>query len=107
MRISDWSSDVCSSDLRLVVDQVGDVVLHRPAGAAGGGPPLLLGETGADLVERAPGEGEVVDRRGDGGAHAAGLYDPERGATRRRRPRRRTGSCRDGRRSEGEKSEIP
>src|SRR3546814_14085490 len=94
MRISDWSSDVCSSDLRLVVDQVGDVVLHRPAGAAGGGLPLLLGETGADLVERAPGEGEVVDRRGDGGAHAAGLYDPERRSDERRVGNECVSTCR-------------
>src|SRR3546814_4827175 len=42
MRISDWSSDVCSSDLPadredppLVADEIDDVALHRRLGGAG------------------------------------------------------------------------
>src|SRR3546814_10903392 len=71
MRISDWSSDVCSSDLRQQAAQVegGD----RPAAAAGG---RELGDDGADHrheLEAVAGEAEGVQharrrrRRSDDG----------------------------------------
>src|SRR3546814_1670099 len=36
MRISDWSSDVCSSDLRLDLDRAGDVDLLAEGGIGSG-----------------------------------------------------------------------
>src|SRR3546814_8756358 len=72
MRISDWSSDVCSSDL-LVEQQDGGVLQH----GAGDGDALALtaGEVAAaraDLGVVAAGEGgdEIM-----GAGHAGGLFD--------------------------------
>src|SRR3546814_3641033 len=55
MRISDWSSDVCSSDLPLGVDfSVHDAVDHRPAGER-------------KILEQQPrGLGRLAKRRADG-----------------------------------------
>src|SRR3546814_5978120 len=36
MRISDWSSDVCSSDVKLTVDKVGDPSEEQPNGRGAG-----------------------------------------------------------------------
>src|SRR3546814_3821062 len=51
MRISDWSSDVCSSDL----DVGGDVLAHAPVAAGGG-----LHEAAAFVAD---GDGQAVDLR--------------------------------------------
>src|SRR3546814_16809177 len=51
MRISDWSSDVCSSDLRLRIDAAGGLSWNGNATSLSALPPLL-----AAVAERAPGE---------------------------------------------------
>src|SRR3546814_3549227 len=58
MRISDWSSDVCSSDLGLVGVGARQPVIH-PAHAHAGGPHDAVGEPD-DLLVRVPGIGVVV-----------------------------------------------
>src|SRR5437879_3311369 len=45
----------------LEVDQVGDDVLDRPAGAAGGRLPLVLAEVGAHVGDRRPRLGQLLD----------------------------------------------
>src|SRR4029077_9593278 len=52
----------------LVVDEVRDLVLHRPPRAAGGDAPGGVVERRQERVERRPELGEVVD----GGGHATG-----------------------------------
>src|SRR3546814_20451457 len=54
MRISDWSSDVCSSDLQAAVVAVDPVVVNagEARGAAALGQHHLIAAMGADIVER-------------------------------------------------------
>src|SRR3546814_17563540 len=72
MRISDWSSDVCSSDLDIAVHQVRHVLLvgeaHQLAGLAG----MVEADRVADLVgkhvaqvvgRRIPVEADLPDRK--------------------------------------------
>src|SRR3546814_10361252 len=70
MRISDWSSDVCSSDLRCVA-RVGGADELRPLCAAGRGPGAVVRHAAART--RAVRRDRVLDR-GDLGAWRAGLY---------------------------------
>src|SRR3546814_20883036 len=76
MRISEWSSDVCSSDLELEVELVGELQ-HRSRVAGLGGGPLdadrvdALGEHGQALVDHA-----ADDARG---VEAATVVDDDRG----------------------------
>src|SRR3546814_4296261 len=67
MRISDWSSDVCSSDLREHQRQ-GDVVLFRLLDQRVGKPGADIGFAAAtrrlDLVEAKPRHGAAEERRG-------------------------------------------
>src|SRR3546814_4503097 len=69
MRISDWSSDVCSSDLRVVIQRAGDVIpqivenLTRDEKRAPWTFPTHCPDCGSDAVA---GEGEV-DIRCTGG----------------------------------------
>src|SRR3546814_18078374 len=69
MRISDWSSDVCSSDLQLA--GLGDVPADRLRGGIGAG----LGAEGAALYEIVPGGGGRFLSRGRwlGGRRRLGL----------------------------------
>src|SRR3546814_14020370 len=68
MRISDWSSDVCSSDLTLAPPGAG----HRP-GARQGGRPVH------DLhVVEAPGRARRLPRRADAGLSRPGRRSEER-----------------------------
>src|SRR3546814_19297662 len=75
MRISDWSSDVCSSDLL----DAGDGGVEEIAGAAGRvdqGAVLAAvevgrAETGHEVLQRQPGLG-VAEVAGDGGDALAG-----------------------------------
>src|SRR3546814_7144260 len=64
MRISDWSSDVCSSDLR---DSSGGAALVEIIGHAGGpyDPPLRLTAIDDDevAVDEAPGRGGEIGNR--------------------------------------------
>src|SRR3546814_7469928 len=109
MRISDWSSDVCSSDLFLLsigvlddleaVEELDDlaegfaVVLDDLAGFALGcvldGDDLLAGTSGTDLrgVEAEIGDGDLFDRLRLGGhdpleGGVAGLDHADRKSTR-------------------------
>src|SRR3546814_11251446 len=82
MRISDWSSDVCSSDLRLRIDAAGGLSWNGNATSLSALPPLL-----AAVAERAPGERPMLQNdaaadseygtlvRGLDAAHGAGLQD--------------------------------
>src|SRR3546814_4038363 len=70
MRISDWSSDVCSSDLRLGGIALGNI-LHRPIGQREGGKPggVERGELAEADTEAAAGRQLVdalPDRQGSG-----------------------------------------
>src|SRR3546814_5372528 len=68
MRISDWSSDVCSSDLDVRRDcEAGDIVAH-PAEEARSG---VAAEITADRTAVAERQGEAVDRKGIGFAEEA------------------------------------
>src|SRR3546814_7422535 len=62
MRISDWSSDVCSSDLRVVGRRADDVA------AAGEDDRLGRGADGVDLVTAIDGEESGAGRGEDGDA---------------------------------------
>src|SRR3546814_8932590 len=71
MRISDWSSDVCSSDLighHMAPDEgEGDVFEFSPGGGAG-----HIG--GLEIAGRDRGKGRVEQHHGEGGA-APGVED--------------------------------
>src|SRR3546814_3803804 len=66
MRISDWSSDVCSSDLFLVADPVEDVLEHRFLGfrialeAQVGDVADHLGDAAGELAEAVDGEEQLA-----------------------------------------------
>src|SRR3546814_18264460 len=80
MRISDWSSDVCSSDLQVLDELPGDA---SGAGAAGDLPLARLGE---QLVARnvdAVCLGVALDHREEGVLVAAVEAEPERSEERR------------------------
>src|SRR3546814_3970767 len=73
MRISDWSSDVCSSDLQQVVEQVGRLVHHAlPATARSFDHRLhrFLADLLGDLVEAAMEQARGVRAVGIGAAAA-------------------------------------
>src|SRR3546814_18778985 len=65
MRISDWSSDVCSSDLILNLSPVGDV------DAAGIDEAQIIG---VDIAERS-GDGQPVARRADVAAERPASFE--------------------------------
>src|SRR3546814_8835372 len=81
MRISDWSSDVCSSDLKAFADrralggQVDHAGHHHDAAVAHEGHPALLHEAGALGREKAAEQESVhigaPERRGDLGTGKA------------------------------------
>src|SRR3546814_14682532 len=50
MRISDWSSDVCSSDLRILLDRVEHLHLISPPTGPGGDADIFLRQQRRDLV---------------------------------------------------------
>src|SRR3546814_5417336 len=58
MRISDWSSDVCSSDLDVELVAVPAAAVHEDAAARGGD-----GQVGLGLAEAADVGGELTDLR--------------------------------------------
>src|SRR3546814_8695466 len=66
MRISDWSSDVCSSDLQACVD------CHNIHLA--GHPPLQLGDVLGAFVIDVPAEGFLAQARRDAAAAAALIF---------------------------------
>src|SRR3546814_19598629 len=64
MRISDWSSDVCSSDLAAPFVRVADFLLDELGGLELVGEPRRIGELGIDLGEIHAAEikpGELVE----------------------------------------------
>src|SRR3546814_3049145 len=86
MRISDWSSDVCSSDLGLILDEV----VERPASVSDlGGAVLALGRGQLGSVDLPVGGRHTLcqQRRPGGGA----VVIASAGARRRRRPCDRQG----------------
>src|SRR3546814_2221981 len=61
MRISDWSSDVCSSDLVASLDQLDEAALRAHAAPARGGRPVVLLRS-CGLADRGDGSGhDLVD----------------------------------------------
>src|SRR3546814_17141413 len=89
MRISDWSSDVCSSDLHQLLDAT--IVLHviaeeLPVAFAQGDPIVVLG--GGDNVAL------IVDAPGDAGSHPR--IDDHRTDRRHQQRRRRSEERRGG-----------
>src|SRR3546814_17092714 len=77
MRISDWSSDVCSSDLLPVEERAGDGLEPHPAerrrdrGRGLAGHPVVVEHVGGELVvvqvDRAGGQVGAAAHRGPGG----------------------------------------
>src|SRR3546814_9734490 len=66
MRISDWSSDVCSSDLMIVTfESLGDMTLFSQSGGIAAGISTALFTTQMGLVVAVPGviAKSVLDRR--------------------------------------------
>src|SRR3546814_6844546 len=68
MRISDWSSDVCSSDLRLPADHATDTPPDDPPAPA---VPSQGAPDGTPVAQK-PATGPVAGRRRPGGAGVAG-----------------------------------
>src|SRR3546814_8990280 len=75
MRISDWSSDVCSSDLRIVLDGLGDEGLVANRGGPSGDCRRIHVERAADAVQRIDNGHGRIDPADTKGGKAIGLRE--------------------------------
>src|SRR3546814_18179822 len=80
MRISDWSSDVCSSDLRVIPDRIETGTYAMAVGIAGGDVVLEGAEGGLiEAVVQTLGEAGVMVEAVEGGLRVRRGIDPVRG----------------------------